>query len=147
MGIISLRNKIEIEDGVAMLRYEKILKIKSDLEDVKHNLEDIVIQLNELLKNEELVFDLRLILNELVVNGVIHGNKLDIDKKVELRVVMDESNIQIKVMDEGHGFEYDRDSYDPLDMKSSGRGLFIVDGLSDELSISNEGVSVVKYLS
>lgn len=130
-----------------MLKYEKILKIKSDLDDVKNNLEDIVEQLNQLLKNEDLMFDLRLILNELVVNGVIHGNKLDENKKVELRVVIEDNNIQIKVMDEGHGFEYDRDSYDPLDMKSSGRGLFIVDGLSDELSISDEGVSVVKYLS
>lgn len=130
-----------------MLKYEKILKIKSDLDDVKHNLEDIVEQLNSLLKNEELMFDLRLILNELVVNGVIHGNRLDENKKVELRVVIEDNNIKIKVMDEGHGFEYDRDSYDPLDMKSSGRGLFIVDGLSDELSISDEGVSVVKYLS
>lgn len=130
-----------------MLKYEKVLNIKSDLEDVKHNLEDMVKQLNELLKNEELMFDLRLILNELVVNGVIHGNKLDRNKKVELKVVIDENNIQIKVLDEGHGFEYDRDSYDPLDMKSSGRGLFIVDGLSDELRISDEGVSVVKYLS
>ena len=130
-----------------MLKYEKILKIKSDLDDVKHNLEDIVEQLNSLLKNEELMFDLRLILNELVVNGVIHGNRLDENKKVELRVVIEDNNIKIKVMDEGHGFEYDRDSYDPLDMKSSGRGLFIVDGLSDELSISDDGVSVVKYLS
>ncbi|OHW61839.1 anti-sigma F factor [Andreesenia angusta] len=130
-----------------MLKYEKILKIKSDLDDVKNNLEDIVEQLNKLLKNEDLMFDLRLILNELVVNGVIHGNKLDENKKVELRVLIEDNNIQIKVMDEGHGFEYDRDSYDPLDMKSSGRGLFIVDGLSDELSISDEGVSVVKYLS
>ena len=101
-----------------MLKYEKILKIKSDLDDVKHNLEDIVEQLNSLLKNEELMFDLRLILNELVVNGVIHGNRLDENKKVELRVVIEDNNIKIKVMDEGHGFEYDRDSYDPLDMKS-----------------------------
>lgn len=130
-----------------MSKYEKVLNIKSNLEDVKVKLENIVEQLAGLVQNEELIFDLRLILNELVVNGVVHGNQLNAEKQVELKISLNDKNIEIKVKDEGAGFEYDRASYDPLDMKSSGRGLLIVDGLSDELHISNEGVSIVKHLS
>ena len=54
--------------------------------------------------------------------------------------------MKLNVEDEGEGFLYDKDNYDPLELKSSGRGLIIVDGLSDEFFVNNNKVSIVKYL-
>lgn len=120
--------------------------INSDLIDIKCEIENLLNEITGFISKEDLLLEIKLILNELVLNSAIHGNELDDDKKVRLEIEIDENALKLLVIDEGEGFSYDKSNYDPLELKSSGRGLVIVDGLSDEFLVKDNTVSVVKYL-
>ena len=57
-----------------------------------------------------------------------------------------EGQIRIEVKDEGIGIDYDFSTYDPLDLKCSGRGLILVHGLSDELIVKNNCIIAIKNI-
>ena len=118
----------------------------SDLEDIKIAIQDIINNLRLIVDDENLIFDIRLILNELVINSVIHGNECDKGKSVELYLELIEDVLRIEVIDEGQGIDYDIKSYNSEELKCCGRGLVIVDGLSDEFHIDKNRVEVVKYI-
>ncbi len=89
---------------------------------------------------------------EAVNNAILHGNKLDPSKKVSIQIRVNEKSITFIVRDQGSGF--DPDSLpDPLDpqnlLKESGRGIFILKSLMDEVSFdfSDDGtqITMVKY--
>ena len=54
--------------------------------------------------------------------------------------------MRIEVIDEGQGIDYDIKSYNSEELKCCGRGLVIVNGLSDEFHIDKNRVEVVKYI-
>lgn len=118
----------------------------SDLENIKIAIQDIINNLRLIVDDENLIFDIRLILNELVINSVIHGNECDKGKSVELYLELIEDVLRIEVIDEGQGIDYDIKSYNSEELKCCGRGLVIVDGLSDEFHIDKNRVEVVKYI-
>ncbi len=120
--------------------------IFSDLEDIKIAMQDVINKLRNIINDEDLIFDIRLILNELVINSAIHGNKCNRDKSVELYLELKGNVLKIKIMDEGQGIDYDIKSYNPEELKCCGRGLVIVNGLSDEFHIEKNKVEVVKYI-
>lgn len=129
-----------------MNTYSIKLEIKSSLEDVKAKLSSILTQLEMLIDDKDILFEIRLILNELVINGVMHGNEMDDTKKVHLNVDIEDGFMKIYVKDEGRGFEHCTDSYDISDLHSHGRGLLLVDGLCDEMVIKDNEVSVKKSI-
>ncbi len=122
------------------------IEISSNLDDVKKKINLVLEKLGRTIKDDDIIFEIRTILTELVINGAVHGNLLDENKKVYLDIIMEDEYMTICVRDEGIGFEYCLDSYNVFDMKSSGRGLLMVSGLSDELSIENNEVHVRKKL-
>jgi serine/threonine-protein kinase RsbW len=77
-----------------------------------------------------------LMLEELIANGLIHGNGLDESKELELRVFSDGQRFGVFVRDEGEGFSPE-DVPDPEDpenlMLEHGRGLLLVSHYVDEL--------------
>ncbi len=119
----------------------------SNLYKSKDFIQDILSKLEGIISDENIMFDVKLILNELVANGVIHGNDFDEEKLVTLDLIVIKDTIRIEVTDEGKGFNYDLSSYNPLDLKCSGRGLVIVEGLSDEFYIDNNKIVSIKYLA
>ncbi len=120
-------------------------QVCSDLCIIKDFIQDILNKLEKIVSDETVIFDVRLILNELVANGAIHGNDFDKSKLVQLYLEVIGNTIRIEVTDEGEGFNYDLSSYNPLDLKCSGRGLVIVEGLSDEFYIDNNRIVAIKY--
>lgn len=120
--------------------------IYSDLYRVKGFLEDTIKTIDKVITDQSIIFDIRLILHELLVNGVIHGNCYDKKKKIDVHVKVNTKYIKIEVTDQGMGFKYDRSSYNPFELKCNGRGLVIVDGLSDEFYVNKNKVISVKYL-
>ncbi|MEY8302872.1 ATP-binding protein [Anaerosalibacter bizertensis] len=118
----------------------------SDLHVIKDFIDNVLEKLNGIIEDETIMFEVKLILNELVANGAIHGNAYDREKLVNLSVEVLEDLIRIEVTDEGEGFECDFKSYDPLALKCSGRGLVIVNGLSDEFYVKKNKIVSVKYL-
>ncbi|MCF6460480.1 ATP-binding protein [Clostridium sp. Cult3] len=132
--------------GVIQVYFRYQGSVCSDLEDIKNFIQDILSRLESIVNDEDLLFDLKLILNELVINSVIHGNKCKRDKCVHLYMEVVKDTIRIEVSDEGQGIDFDISSYDPEELKCCGRGLVLVDGLSDEVYIDKNRVEVVKYI-
>ncbi len=83
---------------------------------------------------------------EAVSNGILYGNKQDVNKLV--RVLAEEINHQLifTISDEGTGFDYtiipDPTLEENLD-KESKRGLFLMQVLSDDLRFENNGATVI----
>lgn len=119
----------------------------SDLDDIKIFIQDILKRLGKIVKDDSLMFDLKLILNELVINSVIHGNEYNRGKCVKLNLEVIGDTVRIEVSDEGKGIDFDVSSYDPDELKCCGRGLVIVNGLSDELYIDKNRIVAVKHIN
>ncbi len=92
--------------------------------------------------NEEDKDSLAIAVTEAVNNAIIHGNKRDAAKKVVIRFVFQENGLLVSVKDEGEGFDPGQLS-DPLApenlLKESGRGIFILSSLMDDVTFHFEG--------
>lgn len=119
----------------------------SDLGLVKSFIENILEKLEEMIDDKETIFEVRLIMNELIINGIFHGNKYIESKKVQVILELKDHKVVIHVKDEGTGIHYDFESYNPMELKCKGRGLILVEGLSDELIMERNMITAVKYLS
>ena len=84
------------------------------------------------------IADIAISVTEAVVNGIIHGNKSDINKVVTVAVAKKDSVIEVEVVDQGMGFNPD-EIENPIDddnlLKEVGRGIFIVKSLMDKVEI------------
>jgi serine/threonine-protein kinase RsbW len=118
----------------------------SDLETIKNFIDKTVTNLNSLISDRDLIFDIKVILNELIVNGALHGNECVSSKCVSLTLKMSHDKLTIEVQDEGKGIQYDPGEYNPSDLKSWGRGLVLVNGLSDEFYVDRNRVVSVKNI-
>lgn len=81
-------------------------------------------------------------ITEAVNNAITHGNHLDSSKKVCLDIVGNPDTIEFVVEDEGPGFDYTKvpDPTLPENLeKLSGRGIFLMRTLADEISFENDG--------
>lgn len=118
----------------------------SDLLTVKDFLDDLVVKLTGIIKNKEAIFDIKLILNELLINGAMHGNNCMDTKCVSLSLELANNKITIEVKDEGTGINFNIEDYNPGDLLYGGRGLVLVNGLSDELYIDKNRVVAIKHI-
>ncbi len=79
---------------------------------------------------------LAIAVTEIVGNAIVHGNKQDRSKNVTIEFEYQDDEIVITVHDEGEGFN-EKKIANPLEpenlLKESGRGIFIVRALMDEV--------------
>lgn len=84
-------------------------------------------------------------LNEIAINAIVHGNKLDESKKVIVNAEVDQKRVIWTVTDEGPGFDYDH-LPDPTALENlenlTGRGVFIVKQLADQCVFNSTGNEV-----
>jgi serine/threonine-protein kinase RsbW len=77
-----------------------------------------------------------LAVTEATTNAIIHANKCDLNKKVSIDAIVENSKLIIKVKDEGEGFE-PADIPDPTEpenlLKDSGRGVYLMRVYMDDL--------------
>lgn len=87
--------------------------------------------------SEEERDSLAIAVTEVGNNAIIHGNKRDPNKQVHLNIDVRAGEIRVVIRDEGTGFNPDTLS-NPLDpenlLRESGRGVFIVRSLMDEVN-------------
>ncbi len=82
---------------------------------------------------------------ESVTNAIKHGNKEDSKKTVTLNLKVEGKNLHFSVEDQGEGFNHEilPDPTAPENLeKTSGRGIFIIKSLCDDVSFENEGRKV-----
>lgn len=101
--------------------------------------------------SEEAAFGIDMAVREAIANAVIHGNKLDQNKLVKINVKSSPDSLEIKVHDQGQGFNPETIS-DPTKeeniLKSSGRGIFFMRNFMDEVDWSSapEGGTSVRMI-
>jgi serine/threonine-protein kinase RsbW len=84
-------------------------------------------------------------LTEAVNNAIIHGNKQDESKMVEVRTESRDGKLAIMVIDEGKGFDYNSvpDPTSPERIcQCGGRGVFLMRQLSDRCRFHDNGKTV-----
>lgn len=124
--------------------------IKSELSNICNsinNIVDFIVERHGPLK-DDILFEIKVILNELLLNAIIHGNKEDKSKLVKIRTGVINNYVYFIIEDEGEGF--DVNSYNQLeepsnafDMKESGRGILIVKKLCDKVKYNIKGNKIV----
>ena len=79
---------------------------------------------------------------EAVNNAIVHGNKMDEKKFVNVKILLVGNELHIIVKDQGKGFDYQHIP-DPTATENieniSGRGVFLMTKLSDKLIFEDNG--------
>ncbi len=92
--------------------------------------------------DDDIYGNIMIAVTESVNNAIMHGNKNDRSKNVTLSLSLNNNTINFTISDEGIGFDFqnlpDPTSPENLD-KPSGRGIFLMKHLSDEVNFSNNG--------
>jgi serine/threonine-protein kinase RsbW len=95
-------------------------------------------------------FAIKLAVEEAVVNAIKHGNQMDPDKKVKVAYTITETRFDIRIEDEGPGFN-PGDVPDPTTVEGierpCGRGLLLINGFMDEVRYHGRGnvVTMTKF--
>ena len=115
------------------------LKFPSHVEAVAEAAAAVSEFLNRLGIGEDVAFGVDLAVREAVTNAVVHGNKLDEAKVVEVKLRNTADAFEISVHDQGSGFN-PNDVPDPTKdenlLKNSGRGIFFMRNFMDEVDWS-----------
>ena len=95
-------------------------------------------------------YELKVILNELIINAIKHGNNCDPSKKVKTSVALTKSrHVILLVEDEGKGYNYElkckraqlKENF--FEMNETGRGILIVSNLCDKIKFNKRGNRVI----
>ena len=94
-------------------------------------------------------FRLQVALSDALANAIVRGNREDADKQVYVQVDLHPDAVNIQVTDEGDGFDHAgvAAALDPgaLDLPS-GRGLFLIRQLVDDVHFNTQGNSICMTL-
>lgn len=124
---------------------ERMLNIASRIENLRE-VEKMVDEISTACSMSSEVYGNVLIATlEAANNAILHGNKLDENKDVNLSFTWDESRLELVVTDQGKGFNY-KDIPDPTAPgnveKVNGRGVFLMEKLSDDINFMENGSKV-----
>jgi len=100
--------------------------------------------------SEEDIFAVHLSLQEAFLNGISHGNKMDLDKGVKIDYLVGSDKVEISMMDEGDGFDPESVPDPRCEenlYKSKGRGLLLMRSYMDTVKFNERGngVHMVRY--
>lgn len=90
----------------------------------------------------------RIAFEEALTNAIVHGNKNDINKNVDICLDINSDRIEAVIEDEGEGFDYFMamigltESQDNI-YKDSGRGIFLISLYTDDFYFENNGRKIV----
>ncbi|MGL1884884.1 MAG: ATP-binding protein [Reichenbachiella sp.] len=95
--------------------------------------------------NDDIYGNIMIAVTESVNNAIVHGNKNDKTKNVQLSLHIEDQLVRFVVEDEGEGFDYDTlpDPTAPENLeKTGGRGIFLMKNLCDDVKFDNNGKKV-----
>jgi len=128
------------------------MQIKSDLKLVTKTSDKLLGELSALNLDDSILFEIKLALEEALINAIIHGNKRNEDLPVSIGLSVKDGSIEITVEDTGCGFDYRKIPNPILDenmMKMGGRGVFLIKRLMDKVNYNDPGnrITMVKHIS
>ncbi|MBN3041140.1 MAG: ATP-binding protein [Candidatus Omnitrophica bacterium] len=120
-------------------------------EEVPEFTKDILSKLKPFCTDSDLLFDIKLALEEALINAVKYGNKSDKEKCVFVKIEATDQELVIEIKDQGQGFDFNNvaspTSQDNLE-KLSGRGVFLIKNFMDKVEYFDKGskIRMVKSL-
>ncbi len=127
------------------------LAVPSEIKYVRKISLKILKRLQPLNIDKSVLFDIRLCVEETVRNAIEHGSRNDEKSKIRINYRIEKKRFVFEVEDEGAGFDY-KGLPDPTHedniMKNSGRGVYLVRYLMDEVEFNDKGnrVRITKYI-
>ncbi len=124
---------------------EKMLNIPSKIENlriVEKAIDEISAEFN---LNSELYGNVLIATIEAANNAILHGNKLDESKNVNITFNVEPKYLTIVIKDQGKGFDYSNipDPTAPENIeKINGRGIFLMSKLSDKIDFLDNGSTI-----
>ena len=132
-------------------------KFASEIENIGSVINEILCRLNSLDGiNDAFVFETKVILNELIVNAIKHGNNCISNKSVKVSVsLIRDQYLLFAIQDEGEGCPHNYivsdtvsdgrpdDINNCFSLLESGRGIVIVKCLCDKLKFNKKGNRVL----
>ena len=98
--------------------------------------------------NDDIYGNIMIAVTESVNNAIKHGNRNNKEKNVSLSLTLNENILKFTVEDQGPGFDYNNlpDPTAPENIdKPSGRGIFLMKHLCDEVHFKENGKVVELY--
>jgi serine/threonine-protein kinase RsbW len=95
--------------------------------------------------NSELYGNILIATIEAANNAILHGNKLDNSKNVNIVFNLENKFLTVTIMDQGQGFDFNNipDPTSPENIeKINGRGIFLMERLADQLKFYDNGRKV-----
>lgn len=102
--------------------------------------------------DDEIRNNLSLSLSEAASNAMVHGNKLDPKKYVDIKITVGDNKIEVVIKDEGNGFDPSSvpDPTAPENLlKDSGRGIHIMKTFLENIryNFTDSGTEVILEIS
>ena len=123
----------------------KQLKIESDISNLNMVENAIDSLTNEIGISQDNYGKVLVAVLEAVNNAIVHGNKADLKKTVEINFWVKKKDLNISVTDEGKGFKPAAvpDPTKPENIEAiNGRGIFLMSRLADGIAFNKKGNSV-----
>jgi serine/threonine-protein kinase RsbW len=119
---------------------KKQVVLDSDKKSIGY-VEPLVHQLQEVVTLQlDRYYNVLIAVTEAVNNAIIHGNKLNPQKKVTITLIVSQNDITVEVLDQGDGFDPENVA-DPREaenlLKENGRGVFLIKQLTTTSEISS----------
>lgn len=122
---------------------------KLNFESKTENLTLVENLIDEICRTQDVTEDnygnILIALTEAVNNAILHGNKNNPSKLVNVNVESSDESLQVTIEDEGEGFDFDHvpDPTAPENLeKPTGRGIFLMRNLADEVEYTSNGRKV-----
>ena len=127
-------------------------KFTSDPDNLVEVEEFITEVANEFNLDEDIKNNLSLSLSEAASNAMVHGNKLDPKKYVDIKITVSDDKIKVVIKDEGNGFDPSSvpDPTAPENLlKDSGRGIHIMKTFLENMryNFTDSGTEVILEIS
>ncbi len=127
------------------------IQMPSHLSEVNKLVQNILKLLHSSGINKSTSFDIRLCLEEALINAVKHGNKNNGNLLVKIDYSISDEMFKVSIEDKGSGFDY-KYLPDPTVrknlLKTKGRGIYLMKHLMDEVFFNKDGnrITMIKYL-
>lgn len=124
----------------------KKFQVDSDLANVQRASRQALAFIKPLPVGEAALFDIRLCLEEALINAMKYGNALQKSLPVELDIEGNPEEVRITVKDQGPGFDVSRlkNCTDERNLfRSHGRGVYLIHQLMDEVRYNEKGNSLL----
>ena len=140
---MSLPISPQVDKAVVTWKYDQ--KIDSDPNLCASVIEDLLSQLSAFDWPDKDTFGIHMAMEEAIMNAMCHGNQRNLQKKVHIKIEIDEQKFFAQITDEGDGFKL-ADVPDPTAIenigRTSGRGVRLIQHFMDIADYNTKGNSL-----